>query len=115
MSRRFARRRQTERVDLTARARVLARRYGLHQPASVTWAGELSSRWGSCTPSTRSIRLCDRLAAFPEWVLDYVLVHELAHLHHGNHGPAFWELVHRYPRTERAIGFLIAKSGDADL
>jgi hypothetical protein len=56
-----------------------------------------------------------RLAAFPDWVIDYVVVHELAHLEVHGHGDDFWRLVARYPRTERAIGFLIAKSGDEDV
>ena len=66
------------------------------------------SRWGSCTPATRTIRLSTRLAAFPDWVIDYVIVHELAHLVVHGHGPDFWDLVNRYPRTERARGYLIA-------
>ena len=59
-----------------------------------------------------SIRIASRVASFPSWVLDYLLVHELAHLVHGDHSPAFWEVVARYPRAERARGYLIAKSGD---
>ena len=66
-------------------------------------------------PSTRTVRISTRVAGFPDWVLDYVIVHELAHLDHPGHDQAFWNVVARYPRTERAIGFLIAKSGDADL
>jgi predicted metal-dependent hydrolase len=41
-------------------------------------------------------------------VLDYLLVHELAHLEVADHGPRFWELVDRYPLTERARGYLMA-------
>ena len=47
----------------------------------------------------------------PAYVLDYVVVHELAHLVvPGGHPPEFWELVRRYPRTERAMGYLEAYS-----
>jgi hypothetical protein len=50
------------------------------------------------------------LAREPGWVLDYVIVHELAHLRVRRHGPGFWALVERYPLTERARGFLIARA-----
>ncbi len=112
MSRRFARRLATDRVDLPERAARLAARYGLHRPSRITWAGELRSRWGSCTASTGEIRLSSKLAGFPDWVIDYVIVHELAHLHVRGHNARFWELVQRYPKSERAIGYLIAKSSD---
>jgi hypothetical protein len=46
----------------------------------------------------------------PHWVLDWVLVHELAHLEVSNHGERFKALVGRYPLAERAEGYLIAKS-----
>jgi predicted metal-dependent hydrolase len=111
---RLERRHLAESVDLDERARRLARRFGLPQPTSVQWA-EQRSRWGSCTPSTGSIRLSNRLAAWPPWVLDYVIVHELAHLVEFNHSPAFNALVEKYPLAERARGYLIAKSsGEED-
>ena len=57
-------------------------------------------------PSDRSIRLSTRLQGMPAWVIDYVLVHELAHLLEAGHTPAFWAWVDRYPKAERAKGFL---------
>lgn len=106
MHRRLAR----ERLDLPARARRLARELDLPKPAIVEWSDRQQHRWGSCTPADRRIRLSSRLAAFPTWVLDYVLVHELAHLRHPDHGPEFHAAVARYPKAERAIGFLTAVS-----
>ena len=111
---RIARRRAGRHIDLPARADRLARRHALPRPARIEWVDNQAQRWGSCTPATETIRLSRRLAGFPEWVLDYVIVHELAHLLVGGHSPAFWELVNRYPLTERARGFLIAKGLDDD-
>lgn len=113
MRRRHLRRATTADIDLDARIAALARRYDLPRPTTVRW-GEMTAQWGSCTTADGTIRLSTRLAAFPPWVLDYVVVHELAHLVHGDHSPAFWALVQRYPKAERAIGYLIARSDDAD-
>ncbi|WP_027342700.1 M48 metallopeptidase family protein [Hamadaea tsunoensis] len=106
---------------LTARAGQLAARYfGDHGtaavPAGVRWVSNQRGRWGSCSSDERTIRLSDRLRDMPAWVADYVLIHELAHLIEPNHGAAFWRLVGRYPKTERARGFLegvAAVAGDA--
>ena len=106
---RMERRVASDRLDVAARARALARRYELPLPARVEWSDRQQARWGSCDPGDRNIRVSRRLAAFPTWVLDYVLVHELAHLAVPDHGPRFQALVARYPRAERAVGFLIAK------
>ncbi len=95
-------------IDVAARARRLARQYGLPRPQSVRWVDNMRQRWGSCTPEDGTIRVSSRLAAYPAWVLDYVLVHELAHLEIESHGPAHDQLVDRYPYAERARGFLIA-------
>ena len=97
--------------ELERRARQLARRYldGAVEPRSVRWAGNMRRRHGSCTPVDGTIRLSDRLAAYPGWVRDYVLVHELAHLAVPDHSAAFWRLVGRYPLAERARGYLLAK------
>ena len=78
-------------VDLIQRASELARRYDLPRPASIRWVTNQRQRWGSCTPTTGEIRISDRIAAFPGWVLDAVIVHELADLVHLAHSPAFWD------------------------
>jgi predicted metal-dependent hydrolase len=111
---RMQRRIDASRVDVAARARRLAREYGLPRPASVEFSEKQVNRWGSCTPEARAIRVSARLAAYPTWVLDYVLMHELAHLVERDHGPAFEALVDRFPYAERARGFLIAKDLDPD-
>jgi hypothetical protein len=109
MLQRFERKRSTEQVDLVERAAKLARRYRLPEPDSIRWVDNQRWRWGSCTPAEGSIRISSRLAAWPQFVLDYVIVHELAHLVEAGHGPAFKVLVERYPKAERARGFLMAK------
>ncbi|MBA3303953.1 MAG: M48 family metallopeptidase [Actinomycetota bacterium] len=110
MVRRFERRapRRPADGDLVARAEKLALRHGLPRASSIRWVDNQRSRWGSATPATGTIRISSRLAGFPDWVLDYVIVHELAHLVEAGHGPAFDALVQRYPRAERAIGYLMA-------
>ena len=97
--------------ELERRARQLAERYFDDRLGgfSIRYVTNQNNRFGSCTPATRTIRLSHRLAEMPTWVLDYVIVHELAHLIEANHSKRFWRLVNRYPRTERARGFLIAK------
>ena len=106
---RLERRYRSESVDLEARAQRLSKRFGLPTATSVVWADQ-RSQWGSCTTTTGELRISNRLAAYPPWVLDYVLVHELAHLVEANHSPAFHELVAKYPLAERARGFLMAIS-----
>jgi hypothetical protein len=92
---------------LAARAAELADTYldGV-RPRSVTWSGRMRRRWASCTQADGTIRVSRRLATAPEWVLDAVLVHELAHLQADGHGPDFRALVARFPHAERARGFL---------
>ena len=97
--------------DLERRARELNERYfgGELSWSSLSYVGNQNTRYGSCTVGKASIRLSDVLAGMPDWVRDYVLVHELAHLIVPNHSAEFWALVQRYPLTERARGYLIAK------
>ena len=104
---RFEKTRASTSVDLAARAKSLSRTYGLPKPLSIRWVTNQNSRWGSCTPTDSTIRINNRLAKVPTWVLDYVIVHEICHLRHPNHSSEFWMLVNTYPLTERARGFLL--------
>lgn len=102
------RRRRPSDEALTRRAQVLMRKYLPRDvsPSSVRWVTNQNARWGSCTPVDRTIRLSHRLQQMPQYVIDYVLLHELAHLIEGDHGPAFHALMAAYPQAERARGFL---------
>ena len=105
---RSEKRRRPSDATLVRRARDLNARYldGQATPGTVRWVDNQNSRWGSCTPADRAIRLSRRLEGMPSWVIDYVLVHELAHLLEVGHTARFWKLVDRFPRAERAKGFL---------
>lgn len=116
LDRQDARRRLSDDA-LLVRAGELSRRYldGRARPASVRWVGNQGTRWGSCTPTNGSVRLSARLQGMPAWVVDYVLVHELAHLLVPDHSTAFWALVKRCPRAERARGYLEGVAATAGL
>ena len=114
---RSERRRKPSDAALLKRATTLSDQYlgGLALPESVRWVDNQESRWGSCTPGDRTIRLSARLQGMPSWVIDYVLVHELAHLVEAHHNARFWGWVDRYPQAERAKGYLIGWSAAARL
>ncbi len=101
-------RRQVSDEALAERTARLSSRYlgGHARPESVRWVTTMEKRWASCTPAEGTIRVSDRLREVPDHVLDYVLLHELAHLLVTGHGPAFWRLLASYPRLERSRGFL---------
>jgi len=109
--RRYERAGTSAEVDLTARAKKLAKQFDLPRPTEIRWVSNQAHRWGSCTPSTGVIRISDRMAEYPPWVVDHVIVHELAHLVERRHGPKFQALANRYPLAERAEGYLLAKTG----
>jgi predicted metal-dependent hydrolase len=107
-------------TDLAARALALATRYLPDHPqtasaSSIRWVENQNGRWGSCTPADGSIRISHRVREMPDWVIDYVLLHELCHLVIASHSNAFWALVGRYQRTERARGYLEGVSAAAGL
>lgn len=109
--------------DLAARAEQLAREHldaaapdgRWPRPTWVRWTRPMRTRWASCTPADGTIRVSERLREVPGWVLDHVLVHELVHLRESTHGPGFRALEARYPRSERAIGYLEGLSAGAGL
>lgn len=120
------RRRAHSDEDLMRRARELHARHlapiapEAPLPKAVGWVDNQNRRWGSCTIGTRTIRLSDRLQGMPDWVIGYVLLHELAHLVEAGHGPAFRRLVRAYPRTAEAEAYLqgwsdaVARGSDED-
>jgi predicted metal-dependent hydrolase len=113
---RRAERRQATDQRLQARAERLNER---HFDARLTWTSigfaDMDHQWGSCSFTDGAIRIARRAAELPEWVLDYLLVHELAHLVHSDHGREFHALEDRYPLTERAKGYLLALDSIAAL
>lgn len=108
-------------TDLTRRASDLADRFLADcpgapiRPLSVVWVTNQNRRWASCSVDSGAIRLSHRLQPMPRWVVDYVLLHELVHLVHPNHSPAFWALVNRYPESIKAQGYLEGFSDGAGL
>lgn len=114
MRSRFERRWECDDGALASRARGLADEHDLPRPSRIRWVDNQAKRWGSCSPHGRDIRISSRLARYPTWVLDSVIVHELAHLVEANHSPRFHALAARYPLAERAEGFLIAMGFGAD-
>jgi predicted metal-dependent hydrolase len=71
-----------------------------------------ASRWGSCS-STGVLSYSWRLILAPQFVLEYLAVHEVAHLVEMNHSPRFWRLVTAYcPDETRARAWLDAHGSD---
>lgn len=94
--------------ELYARAVHLARVWldDEVQPTSVVWSERQTTMWGSCTSATGQIRLSTMLRGMPQWVVDGVLIHELAHLKYADHGQQFKDFTRRYPRMAEADAFL---------
>ncbi len=82
---RLARERLAERTEVHRKA--------LGQgPVSIA-INDAGTRWGSCTPRTRAIRYSWRVILAPPVILDYLAAHEVAHLVHADHSPAYWSVV----------------------
>ena len=104
-------------AQLQKRAQYLNRKFfdGQLRWRSIRFVRNQNTCFGSCSPTRGTIRISHRLRQVPAFVLDYVLAHELAHLVEANHSAAFWELVYRYPKAERARGYLMALQMEHDV
>lgn len=92
------------RQRLTAMAAETAQR-GALRPRTVR-IKDTRSRWGSCAPDG-TLAFCWRLICAPDFVQDYVVAHEVAHLRHMNHGPQFWALTDQLtPHRQTATAWL---------
>ena len=98
--------------DLQSRAEYLNKHYLKSQITwtSIRWVGNMHNRLGSCTnggPTDGQIRISERIRDWPQWVIDYVIVHELTHRNYANHGPDFWAALRSaFTQTDRALGFI---------
>lgn len=116
LARKLLRRVRARQINATDNALELARGIAARFPhppqvSEVIFVTTQEARWGSYSPATRTIRLNATLRLMPHWVLESVVAHELAHVFHHNHGPAFWALCHRVdPYVERARAFLAGVS-----
>ena len=103
-------------IDLQARAEAINRKHfdGQLKWRAIRWVDNMDRRLGSCThtgPTDGHIRISSRIRDWPDWVVDYVIAHELLHRRYPNHSPAFWdELKRAYPLAEKAIGFALGVS-----
>lgn len=99
-------------VELQQRAENINRRYfgGKIQWRSIRWVENMKNRLGSCTQGGATdgdIRISEKIKNYPDWVIDYIIAHELVHRLHPNHSPVFWDtLTGGYPLSERARGFI---------
>jgi len=96
--------------ELFKRAQELSATYLFSKadPKSVAWSTRLTSTWGICTPLEGEIRITSRLQGMPQYVLDYVLLHELVHLVINDHGKDFESMMRTFEKKERAEGYLDA-------
>jgi len=108
-------------VNLMARAADLNRQYFNGELAwhSIRWVSNMRHRLGSCTTGGATdgdIRISERIRNWPQYVVDYILAHEMCHRKHPNHSPDFWDYLAHYPYTDRARGFIegIAYAEGAD-
>lgn len=96
--------------------RALAERTAAKAAAFGARAGRVAvrdtrSRWGSCS-ANGNLNFCWRLILAPDFVLDYVVAHEVAHLLHRDHGPDFWAAVARLTDDTALARTWLRRNGD---
>ncbi len=60
------------------------------------------TRWGSCS-SKKNISLNMKIVRLPKKLMDYVIIHELVHIRHGNHSKKYWEALNRLTGDARSL------------
>jgi predicted metal-dependent hydrolase len=96
------------RKELSARTIALGDSIGV--TASRITVRDTVSRWGSCS-TERSLSYSWRLILAPQFVLDYVVAHEVAHFRHMHHGPRFWQLVKKLTEHSDAAQDWLVRNG----
>jgi hypothetical protein len=99
------------RAQLVARTEVHLK--ALNQRPVKVSVVDTRSRWGSCSPHNRSIRYSWRMVMAPPAVLDYLAAHEVAHLVHADHSPAYWAVVHGLVGDHRPFRAWLKAHGQA--
>lgn len=79
---------------------------------SIEYVTDQNTRFGCCNYRAAAIRISHRIGLMPEWVRDYVVLHEMAHLVEPNHSSAFRNIVSGYKLAERAKGYLMGVGFD---
>ncbi|MEW6716667.1 MAG: M48 family metallopeptidase [Chloroflexota bacterium] len=99
-------------ADLQLRAEHINNKYfgGKITWRAIRWVNNMEHRLGSCSQGSTTdghIRISDKIKSWPQYVVDYIIAHELVHRLHHNHSEDFWAtLTKGYPLTERARGFI---------
>lgn len=73
---------------------------------TVVWVSNQNTRWGSCTPAKRAIRISHLVQGAADYVIDYVVFHEVVHLLEAHHNAKFRSMEARFPRLLEAKAYL---------
>lgn len=99
-----------------AKEKILARVVMHSERLGVTYGeakiSDMRYRWGSCTPAN-NLNFNWRLIKAPMSVIDYVVIHELAHLIEPNHTPRFWNIVHAQITSVESAKMWLRENGQS--